>query len=136
MDYLQIGVTLIAAIVPAVISYFVARHQGKTDIKKLIESNKADIEKLVKQHEVDLEALKEKHRLEMELKEKEQKYKLQLMQKEYELKAQEQQQTKTNDVMTDVIGGFFSDVMRNPNAAREKIESLRELGEQLKEYQK
>ena len=135
MDYLQIAVTLLVAIVPAVISYFVARYQGKTDIKKLIESNKADIEKLIKQHEIDLEALKEKHRLEMELKDKEQEYKLQLMQKEYELKVQEQQQTKTNDVMTDVLGGLFTDIMKKPAAAKGKIDSLKKLGDQLKDYQ-
>ena len=132
MDKLQIIVTAITAIIPAVISYFVARYQGKTDIKKLSESSKNEIDRLIKQHEINLESLKEKHRLEMESKDKEQEYKLQLMQKEYELKIQEQQQSKTNDIMTDALGGFFNDIMKNPAAAKGKIDSLKELGEQLK----
>lgn len=132
MDKLQIIVTAITAIIPAVISYFVARYQGKTDIKKLSESSKNEIDKLIKQHEINLESIKEKHRLEMESKDKEQEYKLQLMQKEYELKIQEQQQSKTNDVMTDVLGEFFCDIMKNPSAAKGKIDSLKELGEQFK----
>ena len=114
MDKLQIIVTTITAILPAIISYFVARYQGKTDIKKLRATSKSEIDRLIKQHEINLEDLKEKHRLEMEAKDKEQEYKLQLMQKEYELKIQEQQQAKTNDVMTDMMGGFFNNIINNP----------------------
>lgn len=136
MDKLQIFVTAITAILPAIISYFVARYQGKTDIKKLSESSRMEIDRLIKQHEINLESLKEKHRLEMEAKDKEQEYKLQIMQKEYELKIQEQQQAKTNDVMTDALGGFFNDIIRNPTAAKGKLDSLKELGEQLKGYNK
>lgn len=136
MDKLQIIVTAVTAIIPAIISYFVARYQGKTDIKKLSESSKIEIDRLIKQHEINLEALKEKHRLEMETKEKEQEYKLQLMQKEYELKIQEQQQSKTNDVMTGALGGFFNDIVKNPTEAMGKLNSLKDLGEQLKGFNK
>ena len=76
MEKLQIIVTAITAVIPAIISYFVARYQGKTDIKKLSETSKSEIDRLIKQHEINLEALKEKHRLEMEAKDKEQEYKL------------------------------------------------------------
>lgn len=134
MDKLQIIITAITAIIPAVISYFVARYKGKTDIRKLRESSKSEIDRLVKQHEINLESLKEKHRLEMKSKDKEQEYKLQLMQKEYELKIQEQQQAKTNDVMTDAMGGFFNDLINNPTDAMEKLSSLKNLGEQLKGF--
>ncbi len=84
MDKLQIIITAVAAIIPAIISYFVARYQGKTDIKKLSESSKIEIDRLVKQHEINLESLKEKHRLEMEAKDKEHEYKLEILQKEHE----------------------------------------------------
>lgn len=134
MDKLQIIITAVTAIIPAVISYFVARYQGKMDIRKLRESSKSEIDRLVKQHEINLESIKEKHRLEMEAKDKEQEYKLQLMQKEYELKIQEQQQAKTNDVMTDAMGGFFNDLINNPTDAMKKLSSLKNLGEQLKEF--
>ena len=71
MDWNQIIITAITAVVPAIISYVVARYQGKNDIKKLNVENKAEIERLVKQHEINLEAIKEQHRLEMEAKEQE-----------------------------------------------------------------
>ena len=136
MDKLQLVVTGITAIIPAVISYFVARYQAKTDMKKLSESSKIEIDRLMKQHAINLESLKEKHRLEMEAKDKEQEYKLQLMQKEYELKIQEKQQAKTNDVMTDAMGGFFNDLINNPTEAMGKLNSLKDLGEQLKGFNK
>lgn len=136
MDELQIIVTAITAIIPALISYFVTRYQAKTDLKKLDESSKNEIDRLVKQHEINIEALKEKHQMEMEAKDKDQEYKLQLLQKEYELKIQGQQQTKTNDVMTDALGGFFNEIMKNPATAKEKINSLKELGEEFKKYSK
>ena len=117
---------------PAIISYLIARYQGKTDIKKVTENNRAEIEKLVKQHEVDLEALKEKHKLEMEMRDKEQEHKLQLMQKEYELKIQEQQQSKANDMMTAAVGSFFGDMISHPDEAAKKLADLQKLGEQFK----
>lgn len=131
MDKIQIIITTITAIIPALISYFIARYQGKTDIKKLKDNNAAEINKLIKQHEINLEAIKEQHKLEMEAKEKEQQYKLELMQKEYELKIHENQQTKTNDVMTNALGGIFGSIMNDPATAMEKINSLKELGEKL-----
>ena len=134
MGKLQIIVTAITSIIPAIFSYFVARYQGKTDINKLSETSKSEIDRLIKQHEINLEALKEKHRLEMEAKDKEQEYKLQLMQKEFELKIQEQQQAKTNDVMTDMMGGFFNNMINNPTETKEKLNSLKDLGEQLKGF--
>ena len=134
MDKLQIAITVVSAILPAIISYFVARHQGKVDIKKLHESNKNEINRLIKQHEINLDALKEKHKLDMEAKDKEQEFKLQLLQKEYELKIQEEQQSKTNDVMTNILGDFFNDMMQNPTKAVDKLSSLRDLGEQLKDF--
>ena len=124
--------TIIPAILPAIISYLIARFQGKTDIKKVTENNRAEIEKLVKQHEVDLEALKEKHKLEMEMRDKEQEHKLQLMQKEYELKIQEQQQSKANDMMTAAVGSFFGDMISHPDEAAKKLADLQKLGEQFK----
>lgn len=136
MEKFQIIVMAITAIIPATISYFVARYQGKIDIKKLSETSKSEIDRLIKQHEINLEALKEKHRLEMETKDKEQEYKLQLMHKEYELKIHEQQQAKTNDVMTDAMGVFFNDLISDPTGATEKLNSLRNLGEQLKGFNK
>lgn len=136
MDKLQIIITAITAIIPATISYFVTRYQGKTDIKKLRETSKNEIDRLIKQHEIDLESLKEKHRLEMEVKDKEQEYKLQLMQKEYELKIKEQQQTKTNDIMSNALGDFFGDMMNNPAEAMNKLNSLKNLGEQLNNFNK
>ena len=131
MEIQEIIVTVITAIVPATVSYFIARHQGKTDIRKVTETNKSEIDKLIKQHEINLEAIKEQHKLEMEAKEKEQEYKLQLMQKEYELKVQEQQQSKTNELMTGALGGLFSDILTNPDSAMKKMQTLKDLGEQF-----
>jgi len=124
--------TIIPAILPAVLSYLIARYQGKTDIKKVTENNKAEIARLVKQHEINLEAIKEQHKLEMESKETEQEYKLQLMQKEYELKIQEQQQSKTNDIMAATMGSFVSDIFKHPDEATKKVEGLMKLSEQIK----
>jgi hypothetical protein len=132
MELQEIIIAIVPAIITATLSYLVTRHQGKTDIKKLDETNKSEIDKLIKQHEINLEAIKEQHKLEMEAKEKEQEYKLQLMQKEYELKVQEQQQTKAADIMTGAFGGLLTNVISNPDNALKNIQALKELGEQLK----
>lgn len=132
MELQAIIITIIPAVITATVSYFIARHQGKMDMKKVTETNKSEIDKLIKQHEINLEAIKEQHKLEMEAKEKEQEYKLQLMQKEYELKVQEQQQSKTNEVMTGALGGLFSDILTNPDTAMKKMQVLKDLGEQCK----
>lgn len=132
MNWNQVLITLITAIVPAAVSYFVARQQGKTDIKKLEESNKAEINKLIKQHEIDIEALKEKHKLDMESKDKEHQYKIELMQKEFELKSQEAQQTKSNDIMMSAMGDFLKDLISNPENANKKIDAINKLSEKFK----
>lgn len=132
MEPKEIVLTVISAVIPAIISYFVARHQGKIDIKKVSESNKAEIERLIKQHEINLEAIKEQHRLEMETKEKEQEYKLQLMQKEYDLKIQEQQQSKANDMMTGMFGGIIGDFIKDPTRTAQKLQELQNAAELIK----
>ena len=132
MELQEIIITIIPAVITATVSYFITIHQGKMDMKKVTETNKSEIDKLIKQHEINLKAIKEQHKLEMEAKEKEQEYKLQLMQKEYELKVQEQQQIKTNEVMTGALGGLFTDMLSNPNAAMEKMQALKDLGEQFR----
>lgn len=131
MEWQQIIATFISAVIPAAISYFIARHQGKSDIKQAEENNIAEINRLIKQHEINLEALKEQHKLEMDAKEKEHQYKLELMKKEYELKMQEDQQTKTNSIMTNALGGFFSGIMNDPANAMEKITALKDFSEKL-----
>ena len=135
MDWNQVLITFITAIVPAGFSYFVARQQGKTDIKKLEESNKAEIDKLIKQHEIDINALKEKHKLDMEAKDKEHQYKLELMQKEFELKSKETQQVKSNDVLMGIMGGFMTDLLSDPANAGKKMEDLKKMSEDLKKSQ-
>ncbi|MBE6070201.1 MAG: hypothetical protein E7211_21295 [Clostridium lundense] len=132
MEIKEMLVTLITAVIPAAIAYFTARSQGKTDLKKLSDTNKAEIEKLMKQHEINLEAIKEQHKLEMEAKDKEQEYKLQLMQKEYELKMQEQTQSRATDFMTNAVGGLFTDILTNPENAQQKMQALKNLSEQMK----
>lgn len=132
MEPQEIILTVISAVIPAIISYFVARHQGKTDIKKATETNKAEIERLIKQHEINLEAIKEQHRLEMETKEKDQEFKLQLMQKEFDLKLQGQQQTKANDMMTNMFGGIIGDLIKDPAGTTQKLQELQNAAELFK----
>lgn len=131
MELQEIIITIIPAVITATVSYFISRHQGKMDMKKVTETNKSEIDKLIKQHEINLKAIKEQHKLEMEAKEKEQEYKLQLMEKEYELKVQEQQQIKTNDILTGTIGNWCKDILSDPEKAVEKIQAWKALGEQL-----
>lgn len=132
MEIQEIILTIVSAVIPAIISYFVARHQGKMDIKKASEANKAEIERLMKQHEINLEAIKEQHRLEMETKEKEQEYKLQIMQKEYDLKIQEQQQSKANDMMASMFGGVIGDFIKDPTKTAQKLQELQNAAELFK----
>ena len=120
MDKLQIIITTLTAIIPAIISYFVARYQGKTDIKKLSESSKNEIDRLIKQHEINLESLKEKHRLEMDAKEREHEYKLEILQKEHENEMIRKEKelednvkyqaagNAANALITGIIGSAFS----------------------------
>ena len=132
MDWNQIIITAITAVVPAIISYAVARYQGKNDIKKLNVENKAEIDRLMKQHEINLEAIKEQHRLEMEAKEQEHEHKLQLMQKEYELKSRDTNEQKSNDIVNRFAEAFVSDMMRDPSSAASKFQDLVGLRDQLK----
>ena len=132
MNWNQVLITFITAIVPASVSYFVARQQGKTDIKKLEESNKAEINKLIKQHEIDIEALKEKHKLDMESKDKEHQYKIELMQKEFELKSKETQQAKSDDIMMRLMENFMKDIMNDPANAGKKVEDLQKMSDMFK----
>ena len=37
--------------------------------------------------------------------------------------------------VADNIGGLFTDIMKNPATAKGKIDSLKKLGDQLKDYQ-
>lgn len=120
MDRLQMIVTAIAAIIPAIISYFVARYQGKTDIKKLSESSKNEIDRLIKQHEINLDSLKEKHRLEMDAKEREHEYRLEILQREHENEMIRREKeledsvkyqaagNAANALITGIIGSAFS----------------------------
>ena len=124
MNWEQIIITAMTAIVPAVISYFAARYQGKNDIKKLNVENKAEIDRLVKQHEINLESIKEQHRLEMESKEKDHQMKLQLMQKEYELKMLEKKEGNNDAIVNGIAESFFKDMLNNPTAAAGKMQGL------------
>ena len=132
MDWNQIIITAITAVVPAIISYVVARYQGKNDIKKLNVENKAEIERLVKQHEINLEALREQHKMDLERQTKEYELKIQLMQAEYELKMQEAKAQKTDDIVSRFAEGFVSDMMRDPSSAAGKFHDLVGLRDQQK----
>lgn len=130
--WVQILITIISAIIPASISYFVARYQGKTDLRKANEANRNEIEKLMKQHEINLESLKEQHKMSIEAKEKEQLYKMQLLQKEYELKTKTAQQNSFTEVLSNALGGYVTEILSNPTEATSKIENLKKLSDSIK----
>ena len=132
MDWNEIIITAITAVVPAIISYAVARYQGKNDIKKLNVENKAEIDRLMKQHEINLEALREQHKMDLERQAKEHELKIQLMQAEHELKMQEEKTQKTDDIVNRFAEGFVSDMMRDPSSAAGKFQDLVGLRDQLK----
>lgn len=127
MDWTTIIASCIPAIISALVSYLIARHQGKSDIKKAAQENSAAIEQLMKQHEIDIESLREKHRMDMEAKEKDHEYKLQQMRTEYELKVAESKSKKTDDITNDLAAGFIQDFMQNPTEGAKAYESLKRL---------
>lgn len=131
MDWNQIIITAISAVVPAIISYAVARYQRKNDIKKLNVENKAEIERLVKQHEINLEALREQHKMDLERQAKEHELKIQLMQAEYDLKMQEAKTQKTDDIVSRFAEGFVRDAMGDPSKAAGKYQQLVDLQQKL-----
>ena len=131
MDWNQIIITAITAVVPAIISYAVARYQGKNDIKKLNVENKAEIDRLMKQHEINLEALREQHKMDLERQAKEHELKIQLMQTEYELKMQEAKTQKTDDIVNHFAEGFVRDAMGDPSKAAGKYQQLVDLQQKL-----
>lgn len=47
--------TLLISTIPAIISYFISRHQAKTQIKAIKEQNRADIEKMKEEYKLKLE---------------------------------------------------------------------------------
>ena len=65
MDWTTIIASCVPAIISALVSYLIARHQGKSDLKKAAQENRAAIDRLMKQHEIDIESLREKHKMEM-----------------------------------------------------------------------
>lgn len=130
--WVQVLITIISAIIPAFISYLVARYQGKTDLRKSNEANRNEIEKLIKQHEINLESLKEQHKMSMEAKEKEQLYKMQLLQEEYELKTKTAQQNSFTGVFSNAIGGYMTEILANPTEAISRLADLKKLSESIK----
>lgn len=127
MDWSTVIISCVPAVITAMVSYLIARYQGKNDLKKAAQENNAAIDRLIKQHQIDIEALREKHRMEMESKNKEHEHKLQLMQKEHELKISESQAHKKDDITNNAAANFFNSFMQNPEAGKKKLSALLEL---------
>lgn len=133
MDWLQIVSTLATAIIPAIISYLIARNQCKNDLKRAAQESKTEIERLMKQHEIDIEALREKHRMEMETQKQNYEYTLLIMQKEYELKIAEQKEEKSSNIVHDAAAGIIKSFMSDPTATRKNLQGLVDLRDSLKD---
>lgn len=131
MDWTTTIASCIPAIISALVSYLIARHQGKSDLKKAAQENNAAIDRLMKQHEIDIESLREKHKMEMESKEKDHDYNLQQMRIEYELKIAESKSKKTDDITNNLAAGFIQAFMQNPTEGTKTYESLKELQHML-----
>lgn len=127
MDWTTIIVSCIPAIVASTISFFTARHQSKTELKKAAQENSAAIDRLMKQHEIDIESLCEQHKMEMDTKEKDHQHKLELMQREYELKVAESKTAKNDDITASAAAGFFQLFMQNPTEGTKTLEALKNL---------
>lgn len=108
-------IACIPAIISALVSFVLAKHQAKSEIERLQLANKHDLEKLMEQHKVDIDAIQEKHRLEMDAKEKDHQYKLELIQKEHEneliRKEQELENTAKYNAAGNIMTGLFNGVL-------------------------
>ncbi len=131
MDWLEFFSTLLTAIIPAAISYLVARNQCKNDLKKVAEENKADIERLMKQHEINIEALREQHKMEMDALKQQHEYAMQLMQKEYELKNAEKKEEMVNDNALKIAADIVKLGMVDLNSSKKTVQNLSNLRDSL-----
>jgi len=111
MDWKSLAIPAITSILTALISYLVARQQGKSDLKKQAEANRAELERLMKQHEIDIEHLREKHKMELEIKALEHEQKLQLLKAESELKSNEQEKQEQNALVSGLMGGLLPSLL-------------------------
>lgn len=127
MDWTTIIASCVPAIAASAVSYFIARYQGKNDLKKATQDSNAAIERLMKQHEIDIASLREQHKMEMESKEKEHEHKLQIMQKEYELRVAESKTIKNDDIINNVAAGFLQSFLKNPEEGAKTLDALNEL---------
>ena len=105
-------IACVPAIISAIVSFVLAKHQAKSEIDRLQLANKHDLEKLMEQHKVDIDAIQEKHRLEMDAKEKDHQYKLELIQKEHEneliRKERELENTAKYNATGNIVTGLFN----------------------------
>lgn len=124
MKYLPHVITVLVAMIPAIISYFAARQQGKSDLKKQSEANKAELERVMKQHEIDIVHLREKHKMELEIKALEHEQKLQLLERESSLKSNEQEQSAENNLMGNMLDGLLPMLLETPEMKKKMQEVL------------
>ena len=129
MDWKSLAIPAFTSILTALISYLMARQQGKSDLKKQAEVNRAELERLMKQHEIDIEHLREKHKMELEIKALEHEQKLQLLRAESEMKSNEQEHSVWNNLGGGIMGGMFQTMMDSPEF-KKKIQD--ELAQRLK----
>ena len=129
MNWLPHISTALVEIISAIISYLAAIRQGKTEIKKLTETNKADIERLMHQHKIDIDNLREKHRLEMEIKTLDLEHKIQLMQTESNVRTSENEQSLDQKLKSEFVATFLTQAFENPDQAAGNIENLKKLSD-------
>lgn len=108
-------ISCIPATITGIISFFVAKSQANSEIKKLKMENAHDLECLMEQHKLDIEHIREQHKLELEIKEKEHQYKLEITQKVHEneiiRQEKEQENTAKYAAMGNMMTGLFSSVL-------------------------
>lgn len=121
MNLENILATSILPIITALISYWASRTKSKSEIEKVQLESKQQIEILTKQNQHDLELLKEQTSSEIN--------KMREL-KDIEMKANET--GITQDFAKQLLGEF----MQNPSSAKNSLSSLKQLAEDLEQFNK